>query len=198
MNENQIKHIFQQHKWYLSWKQIEESKISQYSINKLIKSNKILKIQNGLYKWKKFDSADDELIDISYIQPEGVFCLYTALNFYNLTSFMPKFYYIAIPRQNRIKKGLENYPIEVKKWLPKYFNLGIDRIKLGNYTIRMYNIEKTICDSIRYRNQIGLFIIKEILTTYINSDKKNIPKLNKYAKEMKIDKILKNFMGMII
>ncbi|MHA1674753.1 MAG: type IV toxin-antitoxin system AbiEi family antitoxin domain-containing protein [Promethearchaeota archaeon] len=198
MNDSQIKKYFQENGWYLTWNQMVKLKISQYELHKLLKSNNILKLSHGLYKWNKVDFEYEDLFDISHIQSEGVFCLYTALNFYNLTSFMPKVYYFVVPRTNRIKLGLKQYPIVVKKWIPKYFNLGIIQFKLGKYSIRMYDIEKTICDCIRYKQKIGLLTIKEVLTSYLRSNLKDIQKLSKYAGIMGIDKQLKDFIGMII
>lgn len=107
-------------------------------------------------------------------------------------------YHFAIPRKYRIKKGLENYPVIIRKWQGDNFNLGIDIMKLGKFSIRIYDLEKTICDSIRYRNEIGLNTLKEVLTTYFQSKQRNIQKLTEYAEKLHVFKILKEYSGMII
>lgn len=107
-------------------------------------------------------------------------------------------YHFAIPRKHRIKKGLENYPVIIRKWQGDNFNLGIDIMKLGKFSIRIYDLEKTICDSIRYRNEIGLNTLKEVLTTYFQSKQRNIRKLTEYAEKLHVFKILKEYSGMII
>ncbi|MHA1648405.1 MAG: type IV toxin-antitoxin system AbiEi family antitoxin domain-containing protein [Promethearchaeota archaeon] len=97
-------------------------------VSKLIEKGKIIKIEAGLLRWKNADLGGyGDIIDISHIDKSGVFCLYTAMNFYNLTSFISNKYYFAIPRVNWIKAGLENYPVVIKKWQESYFDFGIDK-----------------------------------------------------------------------
>jgi len=199
MNHSELKKAFMNNKWYLTKNQLNKIGINDYYIRKLIEKGRIIKIKNGLYKYKNADLGGyDDFFDISKIEPKGVFCLYTAMNFYDLTSFISSHYYFAIPRKYRIKKGFENYPVKIKKWQGNYFELGIVLFKLGKLPIRIYDLEKTVCDSIRYRNEIGLNTLKEVLTTYFQSKQKNISKLTKYAEILGVGKILREFTGMII
>jgi len=199
MNNSELKKVFQRYNWYLSNEKLKKLDISNYFILQMVDKGKIIKIKDGLFRWKNADlDGRDDFLDIANIEPNYVFCLYTAMNFYHLTSFVSNKYYIAIPRKNWIKKGLENYPVVIKKWKDIYFDLGIDLIKLGKFTFRIYNIEKTICDSIRYRKELGLNTLKEVLTTYFRSKKKNIHKLNLYAEALGVGKILKEYAGMIL
>lgn len=140
----------------------------------------------------------DDFIDISQIEPDGVFCLYTAMHFYNLSTFISDKYYMTIPRKKWIKKALNNYPIIIKKWQYDNFNLGIDLINVDKFTFKIYNIEKTVCDCVRYRKEIGLNTLKEVLIDYLQFKNKNLNKLSLYAKKLHVDKILKEYIGMLI
>ena len=198
MNILELKKRFKQNKWYLTKNELNSLDISDYIINKFVQNNTIMKVSSGLFRWKNLESSENEdLLDIFQIEPTCVLCLYSAMQFYHLSSFISTKYYIAIPREKWIRKNLENYPVVIKKWTGLYFDLGIDLIKIEGSTFRIYNLEKTVCDCVRFRSEIGLNTLKEILSTYFNSKKKNIPRLMLYAEKLRIDKILKNYAGMI-
>ncbi|MHA1719421.1 MAG: type IV toxin-antitoxin system AbiEi family antitoxin domain-containing protein [Promethearchaeota archaeon] len=199
MGDIELKKIFQKNKWYLSREHLIKLGFNQNSIKNMVGNKQILKITNSLYRWKNIDlGGNDDYLDISHIEPKGVFCLYTAMNFYQLTTYVSTKYYLAIPRERWIRKGLEQYPIVVKKWKDAYFDLGIDLIKLGRFTLRIYNLEKTVCDCVKYRKELGLNILKEVLTAYFRLKNKNLRKLSMYAETLGVAKVLKEYAGMIL
>ncbi|MHA1521010.1 MAG: type IV toxin-antitoxin system AbiEi family antitoxin domain-containing protein [Promethearchaeota archaeon] len=199
MNTTDLKRRFKKKNWYLTKNELNSLDVSDYIIGKFLQNNTIIKISSGLYRWKNLESSENEdLLDIFQIEPTSVLCLYSAMQFHHLSSFISTKYYIAIPREKWIRKNLDNYPVVIKKWTGLYFDLGIDLIKIEGSTFRIYNLEKTVCDCVRFRNEIGLNTLKEILSTYFNSKKNDIPRLMLYAEKLHIDKILKNFAGMIV
>lgn len=199
MNNSELEKVFQKNNWYLSSDKLKKLDINNYFIIKLVDTGKIIKIKDGLFRWKNADlDGRDDLLDIANIEPNYVFCLYTAMNFYHLTSFVSNKYYISIPRKIWIKRGLEKYPVVIKKWQGNYYDLGIDLIKLGRFSFRIYNIEKTICDCIRYRKELGLNTLKEVLNNYFRSRKKNMSKLTLYAETLGVGKKLKEYAGLLL
>ncbi len=199
LDGDELKKIFQINRWYLSRDQIIKLGISRNSLKKLVQNQKILRITPSLYRWKEVDLGGyDDLVDISQIEPKGVFCLYTAMDFYHLSTFVSSKYHLAISRTKWIPKGLEQYPIVVKKWKDKYYDLGIDLIKVGDRSIRIYNLEKSVCDCLRYRKELGLNTLKEVLTTYIQEKSRNMGKLSQYAETLGVSKILKEYAGMLL
>lgn len=59
--------------------------------------------------------------------------------------------------------------------------VGIQEFEIGNHKIKIYYIEKTICDCLRYRKEIGMDVVKEALNEYVARRDKNIEKLLRYA-----------------
>ncbi len=79
-------------------------------------------------------------------------------------------------------------------------------IQTKNYTclkldddlaIRIYNIERTICDIIRDRNKIDLQIFNTALNEYMKRKDKNLILLSEYATKFKIEKILAQYMEVL-
>lgn len=64
-------------------------------------------------------------------------------------------------------------------------------------TIRIYDLERTICDIIRDRNKLDPQIFNTAMKEYFKLPKRNLNLLYKYAKILKIDKILKQYMEVL-
>lgn len=45
------------------------------------------------------------------------------------------------------------------------------------------DIERTVCDAVKYRNKIGLDVCGEIIDTYLKKGNRNISLLHEYAKK---------------
>lgn len=64
--------------------------------------------------------------------------------------------------------------------------------------IKVYDKERTICDIVKNRNNMDMEIFSKALKNYVKSSNKNLRKLMKYAKELKIEKKMKEYMEMIL
>jgi predicted transcriptional regulator of viral defense system len=129
--------------------------------------------------------------------PYGVLCLYTACLHYELTTFVSSSYHIAIPKKAKIV--LPDYPpIQLYYWDTTAYNLGIVETVIQETRVRMYDLEKTVCDMIRFRNKVGIDIAKEVLKNYLNRHDRNIAKLNEYAQKLNISTVLSNFLIILL
>ena len=64
--------------------------------------------------------------------------------------------------------------------------------------IKVYDIERTICDIIKNKNKVDGEIFSKALKEYARSKNKNLSKLTKYAKIMKIEKKVSEYMEVLI
>ena len=71
-----------------------------YGINKELNSGNIIRIKNGVYILPEEQTT--MMMDIERIVPGGVICLYSAWNYYNLTTQIPNGFYIAIEKHRKI------------------------------------------------------------------------------------------------
>ena len=60
--------------------------------------------------------------------------------------------------------------------------------------VAIYNRERCLCDAIKYRNKIGIDVMAEILNSYLSYPQKNFNILQQYAKELRVYKILSNYL----
>ncbi|MDO9555825.1 MAG: Abortive infection protein AbiEi, partial [Atribacterota bacterium] len=177
---------------------ISSKGINRVYLRDLINEGVIERIKQGLYKWKdtKFD-VEEELINVSKIIHHGVICLVSALSYYDLTSYTPGEYTIAVRRNYNIK--LPEYPpIKLYYFSDKYFIDGVEKIDVNGNIIKIYNIEKTICDCLRYEDKISKDIIIESIKEYVKRRDKNISKLMKYAAKAKLKDVVQKYIEVLI
>lgn len=196
--KNKIKKIFYENKGYIRAKDLSEKGIHRKYLGDLLKNKEIIKLKRGLYKWdnEKFNSLN-ELIDVAMIIPDGVICLASALSYYELTTYNPMEYQIAIPNQKKIKNV--NYPpINLYYFSKKYYQEGIEEEKIDEYNIKIYDIEKSLSDSYRYSYEIPKDILIESLKEYLSRSDRNINKLMTYASGTSAEKKLTKYLEVLV
>ena len=196
--KEKIKEIFYVNNGYIRTKDISSKDVNRRYLRDLINEGVIEKIKQGLYRWKdtKFD-VEEELINVSKIIHNGVICLVSALAYYELTSYTPGEYTIAVRRNYNIK--LPDYPpIKLYYFSEKYYMDGVEKIDINGNIIKIYNIEKTICDCLRYEDKISKDIIIESIKEYVKRRDKNISKLMKYAAKAKLKDVVQKYIEVLI
>lgn len=195
--KNDIRQLFTDHHGFVTTKTLKQQGFHYKHIQNLVAQQFISKIKHGLYKWQQDANNQDEFIEVAQLVPKGVLCLLSAAFYYELTTFVPAQYQIAIHRKDKIT--LPDYPpIKIFYWSDIAYNLGKQQIVMDNCPITIYDIEKTVCDAIKYRDKIGMDTCKEIIRNYLDKEDRNLVKLTEYAKKMAISGIVSNFITISI
>lgn len=149
--------------------------------------------EKGVYVKKGKNVNDFFLIQQRY--KTGIFSHNTALYFYHLTDRTPLKYDMTFKNNIRVNDEIiEPHYIKQDK-----YELGIIELELQDKTtIKLYNLERTIIDILRDRNKIDLQIFNTAMKEYMKRKDKNLIKLSKYAKEFKMEKILKKYMEVLL
>jgi len=183
--------IFEDHKGYARMKHLKNSGVQTRTIAKAVSEGIIEKIKPGLYKLVNYPYDEHEsFVDVCNSHKKAVICLTSAAEYFELTTFNPSYISVAVPHNTPGFK-LEYPPIQVFYFTNKYYEIGIDEVITKSGIIKIYNIEKTICDLFRYRNKIGDDIVIECLKNYLKLKKRDLNKLFDYAETLNVkEKIL--------
>lgn len=156
-------------------------------------------LSRGLYRLKEM--PDLSYPDFSLVAkkiPEGVLCLISALSFHGITTQIPHFIHVALPRSAH-KPKIHYPPIRYFWYSEKLLETGVEKHIIDGCAIKIFDIEKTLIDSVKFRNKIGMDIVIEALKMYWRrKGKTNIDKLMRYAKLFRVERILKPIMETII
>lgn len=196
---SQTRNLFLGNKGYASTKELTAAGIHTSHIRALKDEGVILKIKSGLYRWADYEmDQHEELVDVSKMVPNGVLCLLSALSFYELTTYQPWKYYVAVHRDSA-KVQLPKYPpIQLMYFSNTPYREGIDHLKINGHEVKIYNPEKTLCDCARYRNKIGIDLVKESFKAYVQRPDKNVEKLMYYADKTRAKSVVLHFVEVLL
>lgn len=186
-----IKTLFEQNNGYLTRSQLPD-KTTYNQLLALVREGSVERIKVGVYHC--LDSLfDNTMIDVGKIVPGGVLCLYSAWAHYDLSVQIPHSFNIAIEKNRKITLPVFP-PITLYYWQREYQEMGVVEQEVDGYKVQMYDIEKSVCDAIKYRNKIGNETASEILKNYLKRKNRNLSLLLEYAKKMRIEKTLRTYM----
>lgn len=149
------------------------------------RTGRIVRVRRGVYAIN--DGLAKQMIDVETLVPGGVLCLYSAWSFHELTTQIPQAYNIAVERSRRIT--LPDFPpIELSFMSQKAYELGIKEFVVDGFKVKIYDLEKSVCDAIKYRNKIGLDVSSEIFKSYLSRKDRDITLLYEYASQLRVEK----------
>lgn len=67
----------------------------------------------------------------------------------------------------------------------------------GN-VVPVYDIERTLCDILRSRNNIEMQVFQDALKTYVKRQDKNLRNLMKYANALSVSNILTPYLEVLL
>jgi len=182
--------LFKQNGGYLVRKQIPD-KSSYNQLLKMIDKGIVIRIKPGVYCYE--DIYSGTMIDVERIVPGGVLCLFSTWQHYGLSTSIPNSFNIAIERNRKII--LPQHPlIQLYRWKKEYYELGITTEKIYDFTVKIYDLEKTVCDAVKFRNKVGLDIAIEVVRNYIRRKDCNLNKLSRYATTMRIETVMQSMI----
>lgn len=171
---------------FFTAKEAKKTGIPSYELSYFCKLGMIERISRGFYKSAEYDLKVDfqweELLLISRSIHGGVICLISALCIYDLTDEFMREYWIAIPNTMKPPKRPNTRIIRMRN-----IKLGKEQIKLGAYSVNIFNRERTIIDAFRF---LSKEIAVKALQAYLSPKKgykPDLKKLQKYAKLLRIN-----------
>ena len=186
-----IESIMKMNNGYVTSKELSNLGIHRMYLNTMWKKGLVEKVANGIY-------IDSNKIEDSYYvfnlsMPNTIFSHMTALYFHGLSIKAPDDKYDITVRKTYNSKHLKNH--EVFYVPDDIYKLGLTEAEtpMGN-KVRVYDIERCICDIIRSKNRMDLEHVKYSIREYIKSKNKDLIRLSKYADKMGIKKEVMDFV----
>lgn len=164
-------------------------------IHRAVQRGELIKIRSGVYASP--DAMFDTMLDIERIVPGGVVCLYNAWSHYQLTTTVPPSFCVAIERKRKVVIPL-SLPITLYYWKKENLSLGVTEAVISGHTVHITNLERSVCDAVKYRNKIGVDVCAEIVRTYLRKEGRNLSLLTEYAKQLRVWSTLKNYLEIVL
>jgi predicted transcriptional regulator of viral defense system len=175
---------------------LDEYGIPRKYLQRLINEGRLERFDRGVYV--AVDAIEDEMFAMQKKYSKLIYSHEAALFMYDLSDRTPFEYSATVPSGYKVVSNVaDRFKIYyVKKELHE---LGVISLKssFGNH-IRVYNIERTICDIIKSRSRVDIQILNEALRRYVKIKSSDYSLLMDYAKKLNIETVLKNYLEVIL
>ena len=170
--------------------------ISKAMLYKLCKAEKIHRIVKGQYVLP--EDMQDELLSISRRSGKIIFSHETALFFHDLTDREPLAYSITVKtgyNPTRLKsEGVQVFTIKAE-----LYEVGLSTAQTPfGHDVPVYDMERTICDVLRSRSHIEMQTFQDALKAYARRKDKDLRTLVRYAKLFRVEKILRQYLEVLL
>ena len=165
-------------------------------LSEFVRQGKLERVSHGIYITPEV--WEDKMLLHQLRKSRMIYSHETALFLHNLTDRDPTAYCVTVPTgYNTSKLNQDGLIVHtVKKEL---LDLGIctKQTIFGN-DIRAYNLERTICDILRDRNKQDAAVVSDALKKYARRSDKDLNRLMKYASALRIERILRNYLEVLL
>lgn len=172
--------------------EISKLNIPRITMTRLIESKTIERIKTGLYVLS--GGWGDEYFNLIYGNKNAVFSHLTSLYFQDLCERVPIEYDITV-KQNYSGSLIGNPNVKLYYANDTIYNIGLISIKSPQGRIvPCYDVERCLCDLIKYKDQIYIEYLKYAFNEYYKVQKNDVKKLYEYAKKLNVYDKIKEFM----
>ena len=181
---------------YLQTSQVLENGISKPTLADYVNKRNMERVAQGVYLAE--DAWKDELYILHLSNSRIIFSHETALFLHGLMEREPKDVSVTVRAgynaSHLRKKGIRVYQVK-----PEIEELGITDIQtnFGN-TVRAYDMERTICDVIRYKEAMDVQVFQYAMKEYMGSTHKNLNHLMTYAKMLHIESAVRTYTEVML
>ena len=185
-----------QEKGYITSTELKMNHINYYYVSTLVKEKKIYRVSSGYYILTN-GYVDNFYVVLSKCK-KAVFSHATALYLHNLSDRVPLIYDVTVPYgYGNCYKNEKNIVLHYNK--VEYIDLGVMEVESPfKMNLKVYDIERTICDIIKNKNKIDIEIFTKALQEYAKMNSKDLHKLMKYAKKLGVDKKVREYMEILL
>ena len=193
MNEEIMKFIAS-NKGMINTEEAKQNNISLKRLERLEADGELERIAQGLYLHKDF--IIDPFYLAQYRSSKSIFSHSTALYLHKLSDENPSIITMTVPSNWNTQLLKEKDLYKFYYYKEELWKLGQEEIEspFGHH-IKVYNKERTICDSIISIDQIGRDVVLKAIKEYMdNIEERNINRLYEYAEKFNIKEKLRIYV----
>jgi predicted transcriptional regulator of viral defense system len=171
--------------------QAEQVGISQQELSRLVKGEKILRMERGIYLHPKAQTSReiDFKVACAKFGPESAVGGLSALFYYNLADQVPQQTWVIVPPSKRVSS---------KKYRPIRTKISLKHGILEGDGFRIVSIERAIMEGFKLASKIGERTAIKAARTAIQQKLTTLNKIGKTAKDLELDSYLTKYFEAII
>ena len=177
-------------------KDIVNAGVPSSYLTAFLRDGKLERVGHGVYITP--DVLEDKMFTLQARKNRLIYSHDTALFLHDLTDRDPLTYSVTVPTGYNTKRLTEE-GLSVFSIKPHLYGMGITMAQSPfGRPIRAYDAERTLCDMLRSRRQMDGALFPEALKRYVRRKSKNIPLLMRYAESLRVDKLLRQYLEVLL
>ena len=165
----------------------EEGRTAYIKMLKKARQGELIQVRRGLYA--SIDQLSGNMVDINAIIHDGILCRWSAWSIHQLTTSLPQAFHVAVKRGRKIV--VPSFPkVEIHHYTETILNMGVMPMEIDGISILVYDVERCVCDAVKFRNKIGMDICSEIINNYLERPDRNLSKLMDFARKLRVGTFL--------
>ena len=191
-----LKILIKKHDGVITTKLAGENNIHREYLSELIRLGDIERVGHGIYITP--DVWEDGLMINQLRRSRMIYSHETALYLHDLTDRDPVQYVVTVPHGYNPTR-LKNEGLVVHTVKKELFKLGVCTKKtiFGN-KVKTYDMERTICDILRDRNNQDSAVVNDSIKRYLNKKDKDLNKLMKYARLLRVENVIRHYLEVLL
>ena len=193
---NELQSVLKQNGGMITTAQANEVGVSNERLRLLVHSGDLERVTTGIYVLP--DEFTDKMFIVQLRRPKIIYSHETALFLHELTDRDPISYMVTVPTgYNPTRLREDGFTVfTIKRELHE---IGVTKLTtmFGN-SVTVYDLERTICDCLRSRNNLDIAVVTDALKRYAKRKDKNLNKLMQMAETFKVTKLLRGYMEVLL
>lgn len=163
----------------------------------LIEAGRIVRVRRGAYQIAEEMDESDTWVQVMQRYPRGVLCLLSALAFHELTTQSPPVVWLALPKSAWHKTD-EYPPLRILHFSGDSFTAGVELHPRQGGVVRVYSVAKTVVDSFKFRNRIGLDVAIEALREGWQQRRFTLEELDAMARICRVQAVMRPYIEALV
>lgn len=196
MHKETLEALLEKSDGVLFAKDIAKAGVPNIYVAKFVKEGRLERVDHGVYITP--DVLEDRMFILQSCKNRIIYSHDTALYLHDLTDRDPLTYSVTVPTGYNTKRLVEEGLVvfSIKQDL---YEMGVEEVRTQfGRTVRTYNPERTLCDMIRSRNQMDSALLPDAIKRYVRRKNKNIPLLMQYANQLRVAKLLRQYLEVLL
>ena len=194
---SELKEILARNRGMITTAQANEGGVSNERLRLLVKAGELERVSFGVY------SLPDEFVDKMYAaqlrRPKIIYSHETALFLHDLTDRDPADHYSATVPTGYNATKLREDGFTVFTIRRDLYKTGITKMPtMFGHTVAVYDVERTICDCLRSRNQIDIAVVTDAIKRYAKRKDRNLNTLMRMGELFHVTKPLRSYMEVLL
>lgn len=191
---DRIRKMIEDNNGIITSSMVKAHSIPSIYLTRMVNQGELKRLHRGIYG--TYDADPDEYYIIYLKNKRIIYSFSSALFLHGLTDRIPHPPEVTLPHDynsSHIEDG-----IVIHKVMKKYYGVGrIMKVTMFGHAVPCYDMERTICDLVRFREKIDAEVFKKALQLYKRHNERDYNTLRQYGRIFGISKKINELLDVI-